>query len=171
MTRRPQLTSTLLDHVSVGALTVGVWVSPKENNTGSEARLGLLARFGMWLRLIFGFGGDPDRLEAVPEPHYHLSRHQQRAAARRRKRQVSGRKCPAHDLEMLMRFAPGARRGLTLNQYRERFTRLAVIGRMAIYFGYFNRRFQRRAGADPHAQDSLSPRSEIALCQAPLHPD
>ena len=102
MTRRPRLTSTLLLYVSGAALTIGVWTSPRHMCESPEAALSLLARFGIWLRLIFGLSSERYSLRAVAEPDYTLSRHQLRAAAHRRKRHVSGRKRPAYNLVMLL---------------------------------------------------------------------
>ena len=167
MTRRPRLTSTLLLYVSGAALTVGGWTSPRHMCESPEAALSLLARFGIWLSLIFGLSSKRYSLRAVAEPDYTLSRHQLRAAAHRRKRHVSGRKRPAHDLEMLMGFVPGCRLGLTLNQYRERFTRLSVLGRVRVYAGFFRRLKWLRL----HRVCCAVIQNKLALCQAPLRPD
>ncbi len=183
MTRpAPTLTHLLLCTVSHGALDWSLMVgvehaqaplpqtpSPQE----PVAALGLLARLRIWLRLIFG-GGD---VQAEPAPHQRdraaLSRHQRRTQSHRQKRHVHARKPPAHDLEILMRFAPDRHgRGLTLNQYRARFTRLSVLGWIQIYHLAFRRvklrifALQRRraffAVSWPHG---------FAHCAAPLSPD
>ncbi len=165
MTRRPTLKLTLLRNVSGAALTVGVWTSPCREAESSEGALSLLARFGIWLRLIFGLHTERYIIKAESEPDYNPTRHQKRAETHRRKRHLSGRKHPAHDLEMLMCFAPGSRGGLTLNQYRERFTRISVMGRTQIYGGFFARLSRLRRAA-MHAVLGIGP-----LCQAPLRPD
>jgi len=172
MTRRSTLKLTLLRNVSGAALTVGVWTSPCREAESSDSALSLLARFGIWLRLIFGLHSERYDIKAAPEPDYNPSRHQKRAETHRRKRHISGRKHPAHDLEMLMCFAPGSRRGLTLNQYRERFTRISVMGRTQIYARLFMRRlgnFIRARCSLIHAE-ALSG-SQSSICQDPLRPD
>jgi len=165
--RRLTLTSTLLQNVSGAALTVGVWTSPRREVETSASALGLLARFGIWLRLIFGLSSERYDIIAQAEPDFTPSRHQLRAAAHRQKRHKSGRKYPAHDLEMLMGFVPGSRRGLHLNQYRERFTRLSVLGRAVIYSGFFRLLKWLR----PHRRSHAVIQNALALCQAPLRPD
>ena len=172
MTRRSTLKLTLLQNVSGAALTVGVWTSPCRDAEISEAALSLLARFGIWLRLIFGLHSERYIIKAVVEPDYNSTRHQIRTEAHRRKRNITGRKHPAYDLEMLMHFAPGCRPGLTLNQYRDRFTRLSILGRVQIYSGFFKRLTRQldHVLCRTAAQGGLYI-GRNALCQAPLHPD
>jgi len=173
MTRRSQLISTLLGYVSGAALTVGVWTSPRLKSNTPEATLGFLARLGLWLRLVLGLGSEAYEIVATPEPTYTPSRHQLRAYAHRLKRRETARKLPAHDLEMLMRFVPGCWRGLTLNQYRERLTRMSVMGRIQVY----SRLFYRRRPIYNRNRQSLdiinlgAKLCRTSLCQAPLWPD
>ena len=168
MTRRPQLISTLLCYVSGAALTVGVWTSPQRSGHSLDPALGFLVRLGLWFRLIFGIESASSEICAYSEPDFPTSRHQRRADRHRAKCRASARKHPAHDLEMIMRFVPDASgRGLTLNQYRERFTRISVMGRALIYCGFFSQlKWLRR-----YRTSSAVIQNPSASCQAPLRPD
>jgi len=72
-----------------------------------------------------------------------------------------------------MRFAPDASGlGLTLNQYRERFTRLSFMGRTEIYWAFF----QGRQSLNQRVRRRVSLRGAMGLgrdvgCGAPLSPD
>jgi len=73
---------------------------------------------------------------------------------------------------MLMSFAPGCRRGLTLNQYRERLTRISVLGRAKIYRQFMTHR--TRLYRIVRVRITLRSSMNIgckALCRAPLWPD
>ena len=172
MTRPSTFRSIKLNYVSSAALTIGVWESPRETVHSGEAVLGFLARLGLWLRLIFGRGAPACKTIDLPEEDLAVNRAKRRAFVHRAKRRSSARKVPAHDLEMLMRFVPGARRGLTLNQYRERLTRISVLGRTQIYIRALSccvcclRQFM--AHLDVPTRIALQCG---ALCAAPLWPD
>ena len=160
--------------VHVAALHVTSGVSPFSEAAHSFERgvSSLLARVGLWLRLIFGLGAPRCESVSMPQDDYSASRQKRRAFAHRVKRRASARKAPAHDLEMLMPFVPSARRGLTLNQYRERFTRISVLGRAAIYHNFVRRRMRRQR----IVRMRMTLRGSMglgsgALCAAPLWPD
>ena len=140
------LKQSLLRGVSLAAVHVASSVSPVREVQPSveRERFGFLARISFWLRLIFGLGAPRCESVSLPQEDYAPSRGKRRAFAHRAKRRASARKAPAHDLEMLMGFVPGARRGLTLNQYRERFTRISVLGRAVIYRQFLRYRVKRQ---------------------------
>ncbi len=124
------------------------------------APMSFLAWVQMWLRLILGLeeraglSRDSAGRYAVPlisyrevEPH-------------------TLHKPAANNLEALMRFAPDSRgAGLTVNQYRERFTRLSVLGRVLIY-----RFLALLRLCAPRAVPAMG-FGRSAFCQAPLRPD
>ena len=175
--RRPPLTHILLRSVSHGALewslSLGTERAQKPSSQQAVAALGLLARLRIWLRLIFGGG----TARVVPVPHEgdrtELSRHQRRTQSHRQKRHISARKHPAHDLETLMRFAPDSQaHGLTLNQYRARFTRLSVMGWVQIYHLAFRHiRLRIFALQKRQALFATSWSGGFTHCAAPLSPD
>ena len=133
---------------------------------------GLVARVRLWLRLIFGFGLPRCESVSLPRDDNSASRSKRRAFAHRARRRASARKAPAHDLEMLMAFVPGARRGLTLNQYRERFARISVLGRAAIYHNFVKRRIRRqRIVRMRMTLPGSMGAGRGGLCAAPLWPD
>ena len=177
--RQASLKQTLLRGVSLMAVhwaTVYVVssVSPVRRAAPSFecGAYGLVARVRLWLRLIFGFGLPRCESVSLPRDDNSASRSKRRAFAHRARRRASARKAPAHDLEMLMAFVPGARRGLTLNQYRERFARISVLGRAAIYHNFVKRRIRRQRIVRMRMtlRGSMGVGSG-ALCAAPLWPD
>ena len=125
--------------------------------------LTLLAWMQMWLRLVLGLEVGSTRgqgtIAATPISY----------------RQVEPEtldKPAAHNLEALMRFAPDvAGRGLTLNQYRERFTRLSVLGRIRIYGGLFMTLGRRRRRRRFVRGSAAKPNNRLRYCHAPLRPD
>jgi hypothetical protein len=76
-------------------------------------------------------------------------------------------------LEILMRFAPDRKgRGLTLNQYRARFTRLSVLGWSQIYHLVFRRvKLRIFAVQKRRALFATSWPLGFTHCAAPLSPD
>lgn len=180
MTRRRPLRLLLQNTISHGALDfagypvmfrLGIDAAYKASceavPMGGDKPLSFLARVQMWLLLALGLESVPDNTRSdfikfnVPRIHH---------------KQVNLknlRKSPAHNLEALMRFAPDAAgRGLTLNQYRERFTRLSVIGRARIY-SYF---MSYCMGRKSRIRRRLRLRRAIGFgrdvrCGAPLSPD
>ena len=148
-----------------------VWALAAGRPVKTEAVLGVLARIGLWLRLFF-CGGDVTVTAPLARPEAEPSRRQSRSYARRIRRRGSMRKLPAHDLEMLMRFVPDAKgRGLTLNQYRERLTRLSGLGRASIYSYHFRRIYKLAKALRVKAAARKFMVREGGLCAAPLKPD
>ena len=129
--------------------------------------LAFLAWVHMWLRLALGL--DPLTHEAradyitLQEPRFHHRQVNPKAV----------RKHPARNLEALMRFAPDASGlGLTLNQYRERFTRISAMGRVRIYKNFLRYRpsFYQRVRVRITLRGAMG-WGRIARCGAPLSPD
>jgi len=172
--RHASLKQTLLRGVSLAVVHVASRMSPVRETAPSFERGtdGFLARIGLWLRLIFGLGAPRCESVSLPQEDYAMTRHRRRAFAHRAKRRASARKAPAHDLEMLMGFVPGARRGLTLNQYRERFTRISVLGRAGIYYNFLMHRLRRQRSVRVW-QTLRQPidSGRCVSCSAPLWPD
>jgi len=172
--RDASLKQKFLRGVSLAAVHVASSVSPMHEAAPSleDGTSGFLARIGLWLRLIFGLGAPRCESVSLPQEDYAASRRKRRAFAHRAKRRASARKAPAHDLEMLMAFVPGARRGLTLGQFRERFTRISVLGRVGIYhhFMRFRVRRQRIVRARMILRGSMG-LGRGGVCAAPLWPD
>ena len=173
--RDASLKQNFLRGVSLAAVHVASSVAPMHEAAPSVecGSSSFLARIGLWLRLIFGLGAPRCESMSLPQEDYTASRSKRRAFAHRVRRRASARKAPAHDLEMLMAFVPGARGGLTLNQYRERFTRISVLGRAVIYHTFLTRRIRRRLRL---VRTRLTLRGAMglgqkALCSAPLWPD
>ena len=126
--------------------------------------LSFLAWVQMWLRLVLG-------LEERAEPScYAVGTYAVPAISYPQVEPGQLNKPAAHNLEALMRFAPdGAGQGLTLNQYRERFTRLSVMGRVQIYKAMAGQAlFWRGCMLDTLGAMSLV---GTTLCHAPLRPD
>jgi len=124
-----------------------------------NAPLSFLAWMQMWLRLVLGLEMATESSRgfvgtyAVPTISY------------RQIEPESLNKPAAHNLEALMRFAPDeVGQGLTLNQYRERFTRLSVLGRVQLYRILM---CQMLRGRVLRVMGFGRP----AFCQAPLRPD
>lgn len=172
--RHASLKQNFLCGVSFGAVIVAIAVAPKAMTLAVLERgaSSLMARVGLWLRLLFGLSAPRCEGASLPQEDYALNRQKRRAFAHRAKRRAYARKAPAHDLEMLMAFAPGARRGLTLNQYRERFTRISVLGRIGIYHHFVRHRIgrQRIVRARMTLRGSMGV-GRGASCSAPLWPD
>ena len=106
-------------------------------------------------------------------PAQKRSRHQVRAAKHRYARRASGRKHPAYDLEMLMPLVPDrARKGLRLNQYRERLTRISVLSRLQIYrpLGAYRKSLRLKLLRGLGVVNNVA-RSYEGHCAAPLKPD
>ena len=90
--------------------------------------LSFLAWVQMWLRLVLGLKGR-ENPSAIAVGTYAVS-----VISYRQVDPSRLTKHTAHNLEALMRFVlDDLGQGLTLNQYRERFTRLSVMGRVQIY--------------------------------------
>jgi hypothetical protein len=106
---------------------------------GANQALSFLARVHLWIRLALG-------LETVSEnPHRDFTKFKARRIHHKQVDLKAIKRAPAFNLAGLMRFAPDAAGlGLTLNQYRERFTRLSVLGRVAIYWQFLRRSMRRR---------------------------
>jgi len=130
-----------------------------------------MSRILMWLRVSNEAICPAQKRQLIRAERFGVSRHQLRAESHRNRR--TGKKPPARDLEALMGFVPNAAGDpLSLNQYRERFTRLSSMGRFQIYnWLYYRYEFWRLGaiarlnalGVFTHANDSG--------CQAPLRPD
>ena len=167
------LKSLLLDTISHGALDYavapkvfavriavgygqGLTLAPSLN-----APLSFLAWVQMWLRLILGLEAKAKSSRAS------VGTYAVPAISYRQVETENSGKPPAHNLEALMRFAPDAvGQGLTLNQYRERFTRLSVLGRVQIYKALMKRAVPWRG----HIASGLNNAMPV-LCHAPLRPD
>jgi len=179
MTRRPSLTSLFYGSVSDEAMEAVVepklfavriaqsYLQQGEALDMLGARRGFLAWVQMWLHLLLGMEPETAPTANSPAPYPAALLHYRVADY------VTHRRAPAHNLTALMRFAPDAAgRGLTLNQYRERFTRLSVIGWMKIYAQFFRRRLgsaRRVRCGQTHAAALRGSRD--SLCHAPIHPD
>ena len=131
----------------------------------SNAPLSFLAWVQMWLRLALGLElGSTGAGRGFT--NYNVPR-----ISPRQVRVKNIRRAPAYNLEALMHFAPDcAGNGLTLNQYRERFTRLSVLGRLQIYRGIFKALgvILRSCG---YQSDVKAAAQKRAICDAPLKPD
>jgi hypothetical protein len=144
----------------------GAYQDYSEADWAGAKPLSFLAWVNLWIRLALGLEIEADgpRAEFVKFDVPRIRPRQVKAAAVRRP--------PARNLEALMRFVPGARRGLTLNQYRERLTRISVLGRFQIYHWLSRRRGYKRRSA----RTCLSSRGGLgkgltALCLAAPWPD
>ena len=178
MTRRQPLRVLLPNTVSHGAMDfVGhpfmfrfgleqEYQNYSEADWAESKPLSFLAWVNLWIRLALGLeieanGTRPDFIKFdVP---------------RIRPRQVKAAtvlRAPARNLEALMRFVPGARRGLTLNQYRERLTRISALGRFQIYH-WLSRRpgYKRRSSRSCLSSRSGLGKGLAALCLAAPWPD
>ena len=123
----------------------------------SLPQMGLLGWIEMWLRLALGL--QPIERQACSDD----ARYSATRISHKQVRPNAVRKPAAQNLAALMRFAPDSNgAGLTLNQYRERFTRLSVLGRVRIYHALspFGR---RRVASLRNVLDRM--------CHAPLRPD
>ena len=178
MTTRPDviLKPLLLNTISHGALdyvyapkmfalrlTAG-YGEHLELEPSLKAPLNFLAWVQMWLRLVLGLETEAELSRSL------VGTYAVPAISYRQVELEQLNKPPAHNLEVLMRFAPdGAGQGLTLNQYRERFTRLSVLGRVKIYKALMGRTimWQSRILRALGMINAVMP----ALCQAPLRPD
>ena len=127
---------------------------------GANQTLSFLARVHLWIRLALG-------LETVTEnAHRDFTKFKARRIHHKQVDLKAIKRAPAYNLAALMRFAPDAAgEGLTLNQYRERFTRLSVLGRVAIYWQFLRRFTRRRRWV--HARGL----GRGTLCGAILSPD
>ena len=129
-----------------------------------NAPLTIVAWMQMWLRLVLGLETGATRahgtIAATPVSY-------------RQVEPAQLNKAPAHNLEALMCLAPdGAGQGLTLNQYRERFTRLSVLGRVQIYRVLTLSCRKGRGGVLRGANIIVVMRLAMAaICHAPLRPD
>ena len=180
MTRRRPLSLIMKTTVSHAALDYAghpfIFTVGLDRNYGASLEaaqipankpLAFLAWVHMWLRLALGLepimdGARTDYI-TLAEPRFHHRQVNPKAV----------RKYPARNLEALMRFAPDASGlGLTLNQYRERFTRLSFMGRTEIYWAFF----QGRPSLHHRVLGRLRLRGAMGLgrgvgCGAPLSPD
>ena len=116
---------------------------PSIRRTCETGALSFLMRVRLWLKLVFGLTERSCGVMSRPDTAYRMTRRKRRAFSHCAKRRENARKAPAHDLEMLMSFVPGARDGLTLNQYRELLGRISVLGRAQIYHWFFTYRVGR----------------------------
>jgi len=127
----------------------------------SLPQMGVLGWIQMWLRMALGL--QPiERQACSDDARYNATR-----ISHKQVRSNAVRKPAAQNLAALMRFAPDAHgAGLTLNQYRERFTRLSVLGRVRIYhaLAVYRRRGGKRRGL--RLRGVLTPH-----CNAILWPD
>lgn len=128
--------------------------------------LSFLAWVQLWLRLVLGLETAAESLcekvgaYAVPVISYQQVQPE------------ALNKPAAHNLEALMRFAPdGAGWGLTLNQYRERFTRLSVVGRVKLYRALATSIFRRGHLLSACCVSSVKSFMVFVPCYELLRPD
>ena len=128
---------------------------------GANQALSFLARVHLWIRLALG-------LETVTEnEHRDFTKFKARRIHHKQVNLQAIKRAPAFNLAALMRFAPDAAGlGLTLNQYRERFTRLSILGRVAIYWQFLRRSVRHRRWL----RDWMG-LGRGAICAAILSPD
>ena len=144
----------------------GAYQDCREGSWAESKPLRFLAWVNLWIRLALGLEIEADgpRAEFVKFDVPRIRPRQVKAAAVRRP--------PARNLEALMRFVPGARRSLTLNQYRERLTRISVLGRFQIYHWLSRRRGYKHRSARSCLSSRGGPGKGLAaLCLAAPWPD
>jgi hypothetical protein len=154
----------------------GFALAPPPLKAPFNAPMSFLAWVQMWLRLVLGIDARERPCRRVKGRFDVPKILPQEAQAKRLRRPA------AHNLEALMRFAPDrAGQGLTLNQYRERFSRLSVLGRVRLYRvlarvgltkASLAKRLNLRAlGLSLFRFQSPKGLGLMANCQARLHPD
>ena len=178
MTRRPPLRVLLPNTVSHAAMDfvghpfifsfgLGREYQDYREAAWQQAKpLSFLAWVNLWIRLALGLEVEAHSLRAdfikfdVPR------------IRPRQVKTIDARRHAAQNLEALMRFVPGAGRGLTLNQYRERFTRLSVLGRVQIYAAALRGRFSLRRNVKSRLDVfGAIGFGRAAICAAPIWPD